>query len=80
MSPLDYLGVADVRLDFGVGQSEACHFVNITDDNICENNPTELFSSNLVLGGGEGPILIEPQQAEIIIDDTNGPECGTLIR
>ena len=43
---------------------------------ICEKDPNEIFFSNLVLGGGEGPIIVEPPQTEVIIDETNEPECG----
>ena len=42
----------------------------------CENNPNERFFSNLVLGGGVQPIIVEPPQTQVIIDDSNEPECG----
>ena len=74
--PDDYERVIDEVLNFAVGQTMACHIINITDDNICENNPNEFFFSNLVLGGGDQPIVVDPEQAQIIIDDTNEPECG----
>ena len=74
-SPEDYGGVTDVRLDFAIGQTRSCHIVNINDDNICENIPNEHFFSNLRLGGGVSRI-VEPPQAQVIIDDTNEPECG----
>ena len=70
------MGVSNVRLDFPVGSTRACHAVDIVDDDICENDPNENFFSNLVLGGGVGPIIVEPPQTEVIIDDTNEPECG----
>ena len=75
-SPDDYGGVTDVRLDFAIGQTRSCHIVNINDDDICENNPNERFFSNLVLGGGVQPIIVEPPQTQVIIDDSNEPECG----
>ena len=65
-----------MRLDFAIGQTRSCHIVNITDDDICENNPIERFFSNLRLGGGVQPIIVEPPQAQVIIDDSNEPECG----
>ena len=70
--------MADVRLDFAVGEDRACHVVTITDDDICENDPNESFFSNLVLGGGEPPIMVDPPRAEVIIDDNEEPECGKL--
>ena len=76
VSPLDYGGVSNVRLDFAVGDERVCHLVSIVDDDICEIDPYENFFSNLVFGGGEQPILVDPPRTEVIIDDTNQPECG----
>ena len=72
----DYFGVANVRLDFAMGDERACHSVNVTDDDICEDDPNENFFSSLEFGGGEQPITVDPSLTEIIIDDTNQPECG----
>ena len=76
VSPDDYGSVVDVRLDFNLGQDRACHRVSIVDDDICEINPNENFFSNLEYGGGEQPIRVDPARTEVIIDDTNQPECG----
>ena len=70
MFPDDYEPVTNEVLNFALGQTMACHIINITDDNICEN---EFFFSNLVLGSGEQPIDLDPEQAQVIIDE---PECG----
>ena len=35
-----------------------------------------VFLSNLELGSGEQPIVVDPEQAQVIIDDTNEPECS----
>ena len=72
----DYEPVTSEVLDFAVGQTAACHDVNIIDDNICENDPNESFFFNLILGGGEQPIDVEPEQIQVIIDDTDEPECS----
>ena len=76
VSPDDYGAVTNVRLDFVVGQTRSCHTVNINDDKICENDPNERFFSDLVLGGGVLPITVKLPQTQVIIDDTNEPECG----
>ena len=76
VSPDDYDEVTDVHLDFVVGQNRSCHVVNINDDDICESDSNENFYSNLVLGGGVLPIIVEPPQTQVVIDDTNEPECG----
>ena len=76
VSPDDYTGVADVRLDFTIGQDRACHRVSIIDDDICEIDPNESFFSSLEFGGGELPITVDPSLTEVIIDDTNQPDCG----
>ena len=76
MSPDDYMGVANVRLDFAVGDERVCHSVRIIDDDICEDVPHENFFSILEFGGGEQPIILHPSLVEGIIDDTNQPECG----
>ena len=75
----DYEPVTSEVLDFVAGQTVACHNVNITDDNNCENDPNESFFFNLVLGGGERPIDIDPAQIQVIIDDTNEPECSEFL-
>ena len=77
MSPGDYLDV-DVRLGFMVGDTISCRFVDISDDNICENEPNEFFNADILLRGSEGPINVVPSQSMVIIDDTNEPECGKL--
>ena len=73
--PDDYESVINEVLDFIVGQDRVCHNIGITDDDICEN---EYFFSNLELGGGEQPIDVDPEQAQVIIDDTDEPECGEV--
>ena len=75
-SPCDYIGVANVRLDFTTGDERACHRVGIIDDDICEDDPNEYFFSSLEFAGGEQPITVDPSLTEIIIDDTNQLECG----
>ena len=76
MSPDDYISVANVRLDFAIGDERACHSVHIIDDDICEDDPNENFFSSLDLGDGEQSIIVDPSLTEVIVDDANQPECG----
>ena len=73
MSPDDYIAVANVRLDFAIGDERICHRVRIIDDDICE---IENFFSSLQFGGGEQPITVDPSLTEVIIEDTNQRDCG----
>ena len=65
-----------MRLDFAIGNERACHTVHIIDDDICEDDPNENYFSSLEFGGGVQPITVDPALTEVIIDDTNQPECG----
>ena len=76
VSPDDFNGVVDVRLDFTLGQERVCHYVGILDDDICEFDPDENFFSSLVFGDGKQPIMVDPPMTEVIIDDLSQPECG----
>ena len=74
--PADYVSVINEVLDFTVGQDRVCHNISITDDDICDNDPNEFFFSNLELGSRGRRIDVDPEQAQVIIDDTNELECG----
>ena len=64
------------QLVFGLGETRVCHTITITNDNICESDPNEFFFSDLSYVSGIQPIAIDPSRAQVIIDDTNEPECG----
>ena len=74
--PDDYESVINEVLDFVVGQDRVCHNISITDDDICENDPNDSFFSNLEVGSRGRRIDVDPEQAQVIIDDTNELECG----
>ena len=52
------------------------HTVIINQDDECETDPDENFFSNLVFDTGIQPITVIRPRAEVIIDDSNEPECG----
>ena len=75
-SGVDYVGVADVPLIFGVGDYRVCLDMNVMNDSNCEIDPIEDFFSNLAYVSGEQPINIDPARTHVIINDTAEPECG----
>jgi len=75
-APLDYGSVVNEELVFGLGDTRVCHTITITNDDICEIDPNEFFFSDLSYVSGIQPITIDPERAQVIIDDTNEPECS----
>ena len=53
--------------------------IDIIDDEICEMEPDEHFFSCLSFVGGVLPIAVNPDSAQVIIDDRSEPDCRTLI-
>ena len=72
----DYVGISNQQLVFEIGDSKVCHTIDITDDNDCEVQQIQDFFSNLDLDSGEDPIIIRPERAQVIINDTAEQECG----
>ena len=77
----DYNSTVMPQLVFEKGDKNQSHTIPIHNDTVCESNPNEQFSSNLVYVSGLRPIMIDPMRATatVIIDDTNEPECGELL-
>ena len=71
----DYIGVID-ELIFTIGETRVCHTVDICDDEECEIDQTEDFYSDLTLRRGVQPISVVPSRTQVIIIDTDEPECG----
>ena len=72
--PGDYAALNGFELAFNIGDDRVCHNVTISDDNECEQ-PAESFLSRLSYINGEMPIIINPEEARVFIDDTNESEC-----
>ena len=70
----DYVSVSGDTVTFNANETRACHTIDITQDDICESDPNEFFFSDLSYVGGL-PLSIDPSTAQVIIDDTNEPEC-----
>ena len=71
----DYVAVAGEELVFNRGDTRVCHTIDILQDNICEYPPNENFFSDLAYVSGMQPITIAPPTAQVIIDDSDEPEC-----
>ena len=63
-------------IQFNTGDINQIHRINITQDEDCEDDPIELFFSNIVLDSGVQPIEVIRPEAIILINDTAEPECG----
>ena len=59
------------QLEFAIGDTRECHRVQILNDDICELPEQELFFSSLTLLSGTPVITVDPNRAQIIIDDTD---------
>ena len=68
-SPEDFLATSGV-LEFTAGDVRGCYRVQIVDDNFCD---PELFFSNLELLSGAPVILVRPERAVVVIQDS---DCG----
>ena len=75
VAPGDYGAVTNEIITFTEGQMRATHTIIINQDDDCENDPNENFFSNISLNSGQQPISVIQPRAEVIIDDTNEPEC-----
>ena len=76
----DYDAVVGELLVFTRGQTRSCHTINITEDVECElEAENESFFSDLALVSGIPNITVEPSTAEVIVSDTDEPECGKYL-
>ena len=75
VAPGDYGAVANQIITFAEGQMRATHTIIINQDDDCEYDPNENFFSNISLNSDKQPISVIRPRAEVIIDDTNEPEC-----
>ena len=71
VAPGDYGAVTNEIITFAEGQMRATHTIIINQ----ENDPNENFFSNIALNSGQQPISVIGSRAEVIIDDTNEPDC-----
>ena len=72
----DYNAVSGLAVQFNVGDTSRTHTIMINDDMICEDEPNEMFFSNIALGPqGRQPIFLIQPQATVTIDDSAEAEC-----
>ena len=75
MAPDDYGAVTNEIITFTTGQMRATHTIIINQDDICENNPSENFLSNIALDSGQQPIDLI-RRAQVVIRDSAEAECS----
>ena len=56
-----------------------CHNVIINDDNLCEQ-PAESFVSRLFYISGQMPVTIDPDEAQLFINDGIESECSEFMQ
>ena len=55
---------------FARGDTRQCHLVQILNDDICERPLVEDFFSDLALVSGTPVIVVDPERAQVLIDDS----------
>ena len=73
----DYVAVSE-ELAFSLGDTRVCHTSDIVNDGICESDPNEDFLFGLAFVSGVQPITIEPDAAQVLIDDSAEQECECI--
>ena len=73
VAPEDYISDSGL-LTFAIGYDRQCHSVQIANNELCEEPVLEHFFYNLTLESGIPRITVHPDDAKVIIDDTN--DCG----
>ena len=63
-------------LMFMPGEGCVCHTVSITQDDDCEVDHIEDFTSTLEYDSGAMPIIVARNRTRIVISDSSEPECG----
>ena len=63
-------------LSFAVGDTRACQTVRIFQDDECEADHIEDLFSTVEYSRGVMPIIITRNSTNIVISDTDEPECG----
>ena len=71
---IDFVGQS-FNLAFARGDSRMCHTVDIAHNSICE--PPEDFFANLAYVSGTNIIILQ-DRTQVLIEDSNEPECGKL--
>jgi len=76
---VDYLAVTGEELVFNPDDSRVCSTIHILQDSISEHDPSENFFIDLAYVSGVQPIIITQPMAQVVIDDSDEPECKCCI-
>ena len=74
--PADYDPVTNKRFNISTGDTRIIHTVKITDDEICEACPNEVFFCNISLLNDNPRIKINQDYARVMIADSMELECS----
>ena len=72
---IDYVGQS-ANLAFTRGDSQRCHIITITQDDVCEHPDPEGFFANLAYVSGIESINIVRDRTQVLIDDSGESKCG----
>ena len=72
----DYVPVIGQIIQFNAGDVSQTHTVLVNDDDECEEDPNEIFFTNIVLDSGISDITVTVPQAFVTINDSDVFECG----
>ena len=76
---VDYLAVSGEELVFNPDDSRVCSTIHILQDSISEHDPNEDFFMDLAYVSGVRPIIIPQPTAQVVMDDSDEPECKCCI-
>ena len=76
MLPGDYTAMVNQLVQFSMGDERVTQTITINQDNDCENDPNEFFSTSLALVSGVQPINVIRPRAQVIINDDLEAECS----
>ena len=76
---VDYLAVTGEELVFNPCDARVCSTIHILQDSISEHDPNEDFFMDLAYVSGVQPIIITQPMAQVVIDDSDEPECKCCI-
>ena len=75
-SPGDFTAISTETVSFSKGESTVEHNITIANDDECEIEEVEKFTSSIVDTSGVGEITVRVPSAQVIIDDEEEEECG----
>ena len=76
VSSVDYIGATNEIIQFNTGDTNQTLTIIINQDQLCEDDPNEMFYLNCCVVSGIEPFDVPMFQTIVRINDTLEPECG----